>query len=586
MLRMLSYVMAREVLHTIAGVRMAHEDHHECWVADLDAKLAPRERAVAALRLGGSSVRDVAQELGIQQTSVRTTMHRVYRKCGVANLDELRVVLTAPIDKKDRPSESSSSERGHSMYGIMRMVAEAFYVLCAPVAVEYLMFMHASPLRYHLNDMAVVGLMVLGACAALTCGPLLKKRLAALAFRFRVIVATVLAACLIALFGEVLFKWMLLGRAVPMEGNAYAASYALCSIIPCLVACVGSTTRLGVLDVLRLRPPVLCVVLVIQVVIATRMPFGGSAATVLFAAVICASSFLLCCADPLSELGSCLYAGLHDLRVGVASAPVQLCCISSISFGVSLSSALLSSVNAFIELVSCVPAAAIIVCVGYAMYRVTTASRLQVLLRCGAMACLVWLVSMAAYSYLMGLLAGAAIVLVCARHTLRFDVELLKDVKRWDWLVVLPVCAGVLLGMLCIWMAASLPSPMRNAHTTFALQGLFGVGVVLAAVLWGLYAIGRLCQIYLDVVAAKSDPSVQGPDDLQRMRAFLVLRGMSELECEVALRTVAGTRIQEIARDVQYSTSSVKAARARVYRVLGVHSVAGLRLALSQAIAA
>lgn len=61
---------------------------------------------------------------------------------------------------------------------------------------------------------------------------------------------------------------------------------------------------------------------------------------------------------------------------------------------------------------------------------------------------------------------------------------------------------------------------------------------------------------------------------------------MSELECEVALRTVAGTRIQEIARDVQYSTSSVKAARARVYRVLGVHSVAGLRLALSQAIAA
>lgn len=522
MLRMLSYVMAREVLHTIAGVRMAHEDHHECWVADLDAKLAPRERAVAALRLGGSSVRDVAQELGIQQTSVRTTMHRVYRKCGVANLDELRVVLTAPIDKKDRPSESSSSERGHSMYGIMRMVAEAFYVLCAPVAVEYLMFMHASPLRYHLNDMAVVGLMVLGACAALTCGPLLKKRLAALAFRFRVIVATVLAACLIALFGEVLFKWMLLGRAVPMEDNAYAASYALCSIIPCLVACVGSTTRLGVLDVLRLRPPVLCVVLVIQVVIATRMPFGGSAATVLFAAVICASSFLLCCADPLSELGSCLYAGLHDLRVGVASAPVQLCCISSISFGVSLSSALLSSVNAFIELVSCVPAAAIIVCVGYAMYRVTTASRLQVLLRCGAMACLVWLVSMAAYSYLMGLLAGAAIVLVCARHTLRFDVELLKDVKRWDWLVVLPVCAGVLLGMLCIWMAASPPSSMRNAHTTFALQGLFGVGVVLAAVLWGLYAIGRLCQIYLDVVAAKSDPSVQGPDDLQRMRAFLV----------------------------------------------------------------
>lgn len=150
---------------------MSQEKRVNGAAVSLETMLAPRERAVAMLRLQGASVQEVAQELGIKPSSVRTTMHRVYQKCGVANLDELCPTVVEPAHDASCAPKSVAEERGAPMHTTAQSVVEACFLLCAPIALFYCLFMYASPVRFYVNDMLIAGLMVLGAISALLCGP-------------------------------------------------------------------------------------------------------------------------------------------------------------------------------------------------------------------------------------------------------------------------------------------------------------------------------------------------------------------------------------------------------------------------------
>jgi DNA-binding NarL/FixJ family response regulator len=51
--------------------------------------LSPRERAVALLIAGGLSNKDVARELGLSPSTVKTHVHNIFQKLGVRSRQSL-----------------------------------------------------------------------------------------------------------------------------------------------------------------------------------------------------------------------------------------------------------------------------------------------------------------------------------------------------------------------------------------------------------------------------------------------------------------------------------------------------------------
>lgn len=69
----------------------------------------------------------------------------------------------------------------------------------------------------------------------------------------------------------------------------------------------------------------------------------------------------------------------------------------------------------------------------------------------------------------------------------------------------------------------------------------------------------------------------------QRLRAFLVSRGLSDLQAEVTLLTAEGLSARQIGARLHYAPGTVSAARVGAYRALGVHDRAQLVAVLSGA---
>jgi two-component system nitrate/nitrite response regulator NarP len=59
-------------------------------------KLAPRERAIAALVAEGLRNKEIAAELGITEGSVKVYLHRIYDKLDIGNRTELALITRGP----------------------------------------------------------------------------------------------------------------------------------------------------------------------------------------------------------------------------------------------------------------------------------------------------------------------------------------------------------------------------------------------------------------------------------------------------------------------------------------------------------
>ena len=79
--------IARELLQQALELRMG-----DAGPAAGLRSLTPRERAIAALVARGKRNREVADELGISEGTVKIHLHRIYEKLGVGNRTELAVL--------------------------------------------------------------------------------------------------------------------------------------------------------------------------------------------------------------------------------------------------------------------------------------------------------------------------------------------------------------------------------------------------------------------------------------------------------------------------------------------------------------
>jgi len=86
--------IARELLQQALELKMAERGPHTGL-----RSLTPRERAISGLVALGKRNREIAEELGISEGTVKIHLHRVYEKLGVTNRTELAVL------SRDLPSD-------------------------------------------------------------------------------------------------------------------------------------------------------------------------------------------------------------------------------------------------------------------------------------------------------------------------------------------------------------------------------------------------------------------------------------------------------------------------------------------------
>lgn len=94
----------------------------------IDKGLSPREFEYSLLSLQGASAKDMARTAGVMPATVRTTLHRVYKKLGVSGADELRGML---LDEEGRQGNGHDGDAAP----IDRVGAVAQLASCLALAV-------------------------------------------------------------------------------------------------------------------------------------------------------------------------------------------------------------------------------------------------------------------------------------------------------------------------------------------------------------------------------------------------------------------------------------------------------------------
>lgn len=156
----------------------------------------------------------------------------------------------------------------------------------------------------------------------------------------------------------------------------------------------------------------------------------------------------------------------------------------------------------------------------------------------------------------------------------------------WSGAGWLLVAAGALMGSLASWCLFSAQQVLVLLN-----QGERAVRLASAAG-WvegglGLLGFGALVFVALDTLRryqagglSDGEGAAGRPVTGERVRAYLVSRGLGETQIEVMMMTMAGASRSEIARRLTIAVGTVNSSRYMAYRALGVHTRAGFRAAV------
>lgn len=132
------------------------------------------------------------------------------------------------------------------------------------------------------------------------------------------------------------------------------------------------------------------------------------------------------------------------------------------------------------------------------------------------------------------------------------------------------MAVGIFLASWFDMLLFSLAPHVAEAHADLALQvwltGVrsycLGAGTLIASLLF-------LYELYESSVV---DVDLSRPSDSERLRSYLVGRGLTTLQVNVALGIIQGETGTTLARRLSYSRGAINGARRDAYRLLGVHT--------------
>ena len=102
------------------------------------------------------------------------------------------------------------------------------------------------------------------------------------------------------------------------------------------------------------------------------------------------------------------------------------------------------------------------------------------------------------------------------------------------------------------------------------------------AFLIGLSTLVLSCIVTLDLEARRHEVSEYAPQNADRVRSYLIGRGLNITQAEVTVLIARGYSGPTIARKLTYSLGTVNAARREAYLKLGVHSKGELKILLAE----
>lgn len=546
--------------------------------------LAPREREIAELALQDIPTKDIAVQLGISPSTVRSTLHRVYQKLSVSGIRELsRLVHAESADAAfDTKSDAACTADGVPVEELVRSrcpssasapVVPYFLALCGVLIL--------GPL--FLND-------VLLAIPRDSWSEWLAKLMAC--------EAGIVGAWLIdgglcrftmshgALQGKVL-NWILLGTTVlflavacglvivilfAFDAGALDSGYTHSVLLQC-VACLCSVVVLAFacLQLLRFK----------------AVPLNASPLTLVSCALVSLLMVHLADGDVanrlvLAEGSIVLISGVSRL---VYHRPVLLnACDQPRTSLVEMWRTFCSHID--LALVFMVSGFMVALQVTYqfditvlgCMAPFTVGCLLGMVFCCRAK----WLrpaVLVAAFTFALIFTAlptrqGFAIAMACTScAALLMMYGRSRFEARCDVVVVAAFFTGAVPAILpgCIRDAVS--SLEAGSFLSLELYALIAVLIVAMSLLGCIKIVSLVQACELRVVGAYGQNELCQQDRAQRMRSYLIAKGLGELEVDVIMKSLAGHTIQEIAKEVNYSPSTVKAVRHGAFAQLGIHGV-------------
>lgn len=548
-----------------------------------EVRLGQRERLVAEKRLAGASADVIASELGIKASSVRSTMHRVYKKYGVDGLSALREValdLSPAIESAAIPTVALEQDDESDFLG--SLIAKAGFLLCMPAAVLYVLLSPFTSFRTDLNDYLVL----ISFCAGTVLGFMFTRVFRSHRRLLNPILCIGAAGAVIA-FCIVSFVHRLLFATVMMSGPSIIASYLLVAVLGLL-----SAWLLKIGPVVLFSHPVInllfCITLIIvETFLASWASIDASLAIVILVGSLVSSFALLLMHCLGVDKSGVLWGediGNSDMSVFAEVTGLSYAFVFVI-FGVIMACVGLPRVNSLIKAVLALPMIAIILCASVTIVR---ARALNIMLSAVSIAVSL-LLPIIASALLHSSLAGFGL---CACLEIKLlaasgiDIGLSRNFKRFAIvrLAAFALVIGLVLGCLVVSIldAGTIKTALPR-DGVLLLGALFGIVVLLSS--FSIIGVYTIYSSVLDALScARCADAALSPDALQRVRAYFTFHGFSNFEIEVALRTASGSTVASIARDLHYSAGSVKAARAKAYRLLSVRDACSLNVAFQEVI--
>lgn len=416
-----------------------------------EVRLGQRERLVAEKRLAGASADEIASELGIKASSVRSTMHRVYKKYGVDGLSALREValdLSPAIESAAIPTVAVEQDDESDFLG--SLIAKAGFLLCMPAAVLYVLLYPFTSFRTDLNDYLVL----ISFCAGTVLGFMFTRVFRSHRRLLNPILCIGAAGAVIA-FCIVSFVHRLLFATVMMSGPSIIASYLLVAVLGLL-----SAWLLKIGPVVLFSHPVInllfCITLIIvETFLASWASIDASLAIVILVGSLVSSFALLLMHCLGVDKSGVLWGediGNSDMSVFAEVTGLSYAFVFVI-FGVIMACVGLPRVNSLIKAVLALPMIAIILCASVTIVR---ARALNIMLSAVSIAVSL-LLPIIASALLHSSLAGFGL---CACLEIKLlaasgiDIGLSRNFKRFAIvrLAAFALVIGLVLGCLVVSM--------------------------------------------------------------------------------------------------------------------------------------